>query len=310
VKKAINVNKKILHIVDSVDYATTNCFQHQLTKTLSLVDKVKTVTLDQVLTHKISVNDYEQILSCLKQRTLFNNLKSLSVALKNKSVVIYDQDPWSGFTDDSPYKDSYRLFFDNLNVKTFAVTTSWWTEFIKEQKLPATFVKMWVLPEYCSKEPAFVSRKIELGFIGGLHSYRRMLIQELEKLDVYTHVTKGGLNYNDFLRKLSDIQCFIHAENSSVFINNERFQFYANWVKNVEAASRGCFSVRKFDPEAATYLGDIKTVLTYENVKEIPDLLENLQKMDPGERQLTIDTSVEYIREANVWQETAAALIL
>ncbi len=284
-------------------------------KSLYELENVTTVKLSQVLnsqhqTLELRIDDYDQILSCLKQRTLHAYIKPLSRIFKDLPVVIYDQDPWSAYTDDSPYKGSYKLFAEHLNIKTFAVTTKWWSDYVQKQDLPCMFVKMWVLPEYCSNKPQFVDRQITLGFIGGLHPYRKTLIQELEKLDTYTHVTKSGLSYVGFLEKMSTLQCFIHAEESCVFINGEKIRFYANWVKNVEAASRGCYSVRKFDAEAETYLGDIKTVMTYNNVEEIPVLLEKLQKMDSSERQLTIDTSVEYIREANVWQETADLLTL
>ena len=304
--------KRVLHIVDSRSYVRSNCFQHQLAEVMPKVAHVDTKELHEVLGHRLhSANRYDLVVSCLKQRTLFRAAQGLQAALGTLPVVVYDQDPWEAFRDGSPFKGAYKTISSYLNVKTFAVTTKWWADLIARWGLPSTFVRMWVLPEYCSSEPTFDSRSVAAGFIGALHPYRRELFEKLEALGTNVIVQGGGLNYAGFREGLSRLQCFVHSEDSPVIVEGREFNLNVGlWIKDVEAASRGCFSIRNRGSDSETYLEGIKTVMLYDDPSEVPALLDRIQKMDPVERQSLIDGTVEFIRTANRWQETANALVL
>lgn len=302
--------KRVLHIIDSKNYVRTNCFQHQLAAVLPKVAHVETRELHEVLGHRF-IGKYDLAVSCLKQRTLVKVAPGLQTALDKLPVVVYDQDPWEAFRDGSPYKGAYRSISTFLNVKSFAVTTQWWADYIAKQGLPSSFVRMWVLPEYCSREPAFDSRSVPVGFIGSIHSYRKQLFDTLEDLGTNVIVQGGGLNYAGYLEALSRLQCFIHSEDSPVVMGGVTTNLNVGlWIKDVEAASRGCFSIRNRGSGSETYLAGIKTVMLYDDPSEVPALLDRIQRMDPEERQSLIDETVEYIRTADRWLETANALVM
>jgi len=302
--------KRVLHIVDSRDYIATNCFQHQLARTLPKAANVVTMELNEVLSCR-TVKDFDLVVSCLKQRTLARASSDLRVPLGSVPVVAYDQDPWEAFRDGSPYKGAYQSIASYLNIKAFAVTTKWWADYIAKQGMPSMFVRMWMLPEYCTSTPWFDSRPINIGFIGSLHPYRKKLFNQLEKLGTSVTVLSGGLNYVGYLTSLSQMQCFIHSEDAPITINDELHNLNVGlWIKDVEAASRGCFSIRNRGSDSNTYLDGIRTVLLYDDPAEVPELLRYIQKMNAVDRQCLINETVEYIKGADRWQETANALVL
>lgn len=302
--------KRVLHVVDSKGYARTNCFQHQLMQALPKVAHVETKELNEVLGHRF-IGRYDLVVSCLKQRTLHRCAPQLRHALDQVPIVVYDQDPWEAFRVGSPYQGAYRAIAGYLNVQTFAVTTKWWADYIARQGLPSTFVRMWVLPEYCSAAPPLADRSVLAGFVGSLHPYRRELFERLEKLGTNVIVQAGGLGYAGYLEALSRLQVFVHSEDSPVELPNRQANLSAGlWIKDVEAAARGCFSIRNRGSDSETYLDGIGTVLLYDDPAEVPGLLDRIQRMDPGERQSLIDGTVEYIRKADRWLETANALVM
>lgn len=299
--------KRIIDLVDSLEYTTTNCFGHQLHKKLQAISGVETVALTDIQRHE----QPDLIVSRLKQRTLYRQISSIKAWAQNTPVVVFDQDPWEAFRVGSPYQGAYWSIADCLNVQTFAVTTKWWADYITSQGLPSTFVRMWVLPEYCSAAPAHADRSVHTGFVGSLHPYRRELFERLEKLGTNVIVRAGGLGYAGYLEALSQLQVFVHSEDSPVELPNRQANLSASlWIKDIEAAARGCFSIRNRGSDSETYLDGIGTVLLYDDPAEVPVLLDRIQRMDTSERQSLIDGTVEYIRKADRWLETANTLVM
>jgi len=50
-------------------------------------------------------------------------------------------------------------------------------------------------------------------------------------------------------------------------------------------------------------------VILYESIDQVPDIIRGIERMDPVERQATIDETVQNIRGSHVWQETARSLV-
>lgn len=299
--------KRIIDLVDSLEYTTTNCFGHQLHKKLQSIPGVETVALANIQRHERP----DLIVSRLKQRTLYRQASNIKVWARNTPVVVFDQDPWEAFRDGSPYKGAYRSISTFLNVKSFAVTTQWWADYIAKQGLPSSFVRMWMLPEYCSCEPTFNSRSVPVGFIGSVHSYRKQLFDALRDMGTNVTVQGGGLNYAGYLEELSRLQCFIHSEDAPVVMDGTTINLNVGlWIKDVEAASRGCFSVRNRGSDSETYLTGIKTVMLYDDPSEVPVIIDRIQRMDAEERQSLIDETVKFIRTVDRWAETANTLVM
>lgn len=58
-----------------------------------------------------------------------------------------------------------------------------------------------------------------------------------------------------------------------------------------------------------TYLKGVETVFCYETFDQIPGIISDIERMDPVQRQATIDRTVQNIRGSNRWQETARTLV-
>lgn len=303
-----------LHLVDSIEYAETNCFQHQLLKALRGIPGVRTVSLAQ-LAH-VPRDDYDAVVCCLKQRTLSRYLDHVVSCIGPTPIVTYDQDPWEAFRDGSPFKGVYEEAMKKLNVKAFAVTTRPWAEMMQYRDLPGVFVRMWVQPEYCTRGPAHVDRKVSRGFVGALHPYRKALFDRLDGLDLPVDVVPGGLSYAGFMQQLTQFRVYVHAEESPVVVDNIGMDLRDGlWIKDVEAMAAGCFSVRNAGADHDSYTMDLPkhdglTMLrTYGRPEDVPSLLRDIERMDPDVRQSLIDRTVEEIRRSPVWEETAHSLV-
>ncbi len=310
--------KTIIQLVDTVDYVRTNCFQHQLAISLGNVCNLVQVELRSILSGQQRPHA-DGIISCLKQRTLDRHVSTVGAWLKDKPIVIYDQDPWQAFMDDSPYKGAYERFFRTLNVQTFALTTKWWVDYLRspEHLFPATFVKMWVLPDYCKQQVPYLDRKAVAGFVGTVHPRRQKLLDVIDNAGIQTSVLRShSLGYQSFLNELGKLRCFVHNEDMPIYVDGQELNFNTGmWVKDIEAASQGCFSIRNIGQGSDTYFEGLPTVdgvgliRLCERIEDVPRMLMEIEAMDENVRQSLIDRTIEYIKTANKWHETANTLI-
>lgn len=305
----------IIDLVDSLEYTQSNCFAHQLYHALhQLKHNVITVPLNNLQ----RVTNADLVICRLKQRTLFRCIDTLYQHIGLTPIVVFDQDPWHAYMDNSAYKGTYDLAASKLNIKTFALTTELWANFVNEKGLlPSTFAKMWVLPEYCDMGPTYDARSVNLGFIGTVHSYRKTFFDQLEEMGELVNVQSGNvLNYQNYLKALQNIRIFIHSEDAPLQVNGATMNLRDGlWIKDIEAASQGCFSIRNVGEGYMSYMSDLPTddtgnrvVQTYTHPNEVPRLIDGIKKMDPVKRQNLITQTVEYIKMANKWQETAELL--
>ena len=303
---------RIIHLVDSIEYATSNCFQKQLTKALQKLPNVVTVPLAE-----LSVVDGDRVVCCLKQRTLFNRLEMLAIRLQQTPVRIYDQDPWHSYMDDSPFKGVYELATQRLNVETIAVTSQWWVDRIRRSGMHSSFVPMWISADLCSSEKTFIDREIDVGFIGSLHLYRHNLFEFLESAGLHVDVSGGNhRDHNTYLQELRNIAIYVRTEDGPIQVNGERLNLRDGlWGRDIEVASQGCFSIRNRGQGHESYLSNLpvgddgqSVVRLFDQKEEIPSIVEGIQKMDVQVRQSLIDRTVEYIKGSDRWQETATTL--
>lgn len=305
---------KAIHLVDSIEYARANCFQHQLMSALN--DKVQHCALSSL--ERALDLPTDLIVCCLKQRTLYREVDKIADLIGRTPVVVYDQDPWQAYMDDSPFKGTYELACSKLNVKSIAVTTELWAEFLRNRNLPAQFVRMWVLPEYCNVGPSYEDRSVGAGFIGTVHPYRKALFDKMDDMGCPINVQAGNvLGYRDYLRALQNIRVFIHSEDGPLIVDGGSMNLKDGlWIKDIEAASQGCFSIRNSGAGYSSYVESLpadkhgnRLVMHFDRPEDVPQMLEAIQKMDPQERQDLINRTVEHIRVSNKWQETAKSLL-
>lgn len=298
----------IIDLVDSFSYATTNCFAYQITTYMNDVPNLKTIELSNI--ENVKNDNIEGIVCRCKQRSIVKYIEKISALADSTPVIIYDQDPWEAFIDESPYNGAYNDIFNALNVKTFAVPSKWWSDYILQRGLPSTFVRMWILPANCSERPNFIDRKTNVGFIGSVHKHRAKLFDQLLKLgiDVYV-VGTNSYSYPEYVKLLSNVKIYIRTEDSQKNVNGNVVNLqHGLWGRDIEVASRGCFSIRDRGLYSETYIDGIETIFLYDDVKDIPMMIKQINDMDVVERQMMIDRSVERIRSLDYWRETVKIL--
>lgn len=296
----------IIHLVDSVEYAETNCYQHQLTHALrSSFYELKTVSLSTIR----GKCDAEQVVCCLKQRTISKYADDLKRYLGDTPWVIYDQDPWEALKDDSPFKGTYQKVKDS-NLRAIALTTKHFANMLRDMGLPGEFVKMGMLPQYCDAGPSFEERSAKVAFIGTLHPRRKRLFDELKKLRIDVIARPNTLGYGDYLRALHDVAVFVHNEDLPIVIDGKHDNMGKGmWIKDVEAAARGCYSIRNIEVGHDSYCADMPTIKFYRDPVEAAQVIRSIIQMSPTQRALDVKTSVDLIKRQNSWVETAHRLV-
>lgn len=296
----------IVHLVDDVNYVETNCYQHQLYQALKTTADIKTVTVVEL---SQTLKNVDLVISCLKQRTVNRLSSQIRTFVNDAPIVFYDQDPWQAYMDDSPYKSTYDLIRWK-NLKAIAVTTEWWANYIKLDGLPGVFVRMGMLPEYCFLGPSFEDRKHKTAFIGTLHPRRKKLVSDLSSLGVNITTRHNNLSYKDYLRELSSVGIFVHNEDEPITICGLRDNMGRGlWIKDVEAAARGCFSIRNMFDGYESYCSEIPTIMCFEDPVHARDLINEITYMNPYKREELRVASVEKIQNENSWKLTAQKLI-
>lgn len=300
----------IINIVDSFDYITSNCFQHQLYETLSSNIFVQTMELNEFLRSKPKADGY---ISTLKLRTLATHIESIAAVIGNKKLSVYDQDPWESFRDDGPWKGSYSKIAQ-LTYTTFFVTSRYWADWISKKGLRCHFVPMWVLPKYCiqSHQIDFNNRPIDVGFIGQIHPYRKELFDYLESQNIHVTTLASKSSYQEFLSALRTMKIFIHAETLPLTCDGEPMNLENGlFIKDVEAISQGCYSIRNYGSTHEDYLSEVNTFCSYRSMDEVPSIIKSVLMHQSSYDDISeIIESVRAISTNNRWKETCQELIL
>lgn len=300
---------KYIDLVDSIEYTTTNSFTHQLHTSLH---SIKDVEIETISLDKISHYPKPEAIICrLKQRTLHRVMNQIRDWAGDAPIVIFDQDPWHAYMKDSPYKGVYESAKENLNLQFVALTTEWWANFLREKNIPSKFVKMGVLPEYCDKNIKIENKSVELGFIGQLHPYRKNLFDFLHSSGIYVNHLKTESNYKSFLNSLSKMKIFIHAEDCEIELEDRKTNLKNGlWIKDIEALSRGCFSIRNAGLGMESYgLDKKKTFFSYSTMEEIPEIISSIRSINIEKQNIMLNEVCEEIRAEDNWKKTAEILV-
>ena len=300
---------QIINIVDSLAYVQSNCFQHQLYETLSTNVFVKTVELNEFLRSKPKADGY---ISTLKLRTLATHIEPIATIIGNKKLSVYDQDPWESFRDDGPWKGSYSKIAQ-LTYATFFVTSRYWADWISKKGLRCHFVPMWVLPKYCIQpsQIEFNNRPIEVGFIGQIHPYGKELFDHLKSKNIHVTTLPSKSSYQEFLTALRTMKIFIHAETLPLMCDGEPMNLENGlFIKDIEAISQGCYSIRNYGSTYEDYLSEVKTFRFYSSIDEVPSIIEDVLLEHSSYSDVSeIIESVRSISTNNRWKETCQTLI-
>lgn len=292
---------KLVQIIDDHHYLQTNCWQHQLFEHVHNQCDEHVILTRADIERGVKVPDSDVLLSTLKLRTIFKINHTLASTIGQRHVHVYEQDPWCAFVDGAPYFGAYEALTSNLNV-TFINTSQWWSDYVNSLGMHSIFTRMWVKPEYCSEGIPWSSRPIRVGFKGKVHPHRQKAIQELEALGVEVTVLPSG-DYSSYLQDLSQMQFFFHEESGEKWTIDGRNLGVKNcsWAKDIEIVSRGCFSLRLYEPEAEAYFASrIPAFKMFRDLKEVPRLIEDALR-DGSKSDQCSRASVDFIRQTSGW---------
>ena len=304
--------KSLLLLVDARSYIRENCYQSQLAEVLEQEYDVRMITLKEIkylpFLPWANPQSYDRVLSVLKQRTLDDNIDAIARFLKDTPLYIYDQDVWQAYMDDSPWNGAYGRILAKLNVVMIMLTTKWWTDFCQARGVPATFVRMGMLQRYCDAGPSWENRHHHLAFQGTLHPHRKKFYDELTGYGLNVEFIKSR-PYHQFLEALHDMQIYIHTEDAPWTVEGQVIPRNALWIKDTEAAARGAFAIRDHEDEAYAYgIDELPTIFTYRKVSEVPDIIAQIQDMNPDERNERMRTSAQKMFERNDWMTIVHAM--
>ena len=307
-------------LVDNRRYANKNSFIHQLILSLKGANKNLKFYDWNLINHlngfreftSRQIRRHEFVIILVRQRTFHQNFESLKSFLGETPIVVYDQDPWNAYMDDYFTQGHYGRIKQRFNLIKLAVPSRFWSEYIaNHEKIRVEFVRMGMLPQYCSSGPRFENRTQALAFRGTLYDHRKSFFRELSLMGVTVSLENNTLSYREYLNYLDDVKIFLHDESAPLICKGLKLpRSNQMWHKDIETAARGTFVVRDYNEEGKAYAFEsIPTIFTYESIKQIPDILKQIQSLDPDEKREKQTQSVLAISSRDDWLNTARALL-
>jgi hypothetical protein len=301
--------RSLLLLVDSRKYIRTNCYQHQLLGTLAKHFRVRVLSIREIRFLPLTrPSQYNYVLSVLRLRTLSESLEPVARLLRDVPLQIYDQDPWQSFMDESPYRGAYSKIVSRLNVSAFLLTSMWWRDLVVSRGLPAKFVRMGIVPEYCDPGPEWDARPIRIGFQGTLHPHRRIFYNRLNELGLNVDVL-GSAPYRNYLENLHRMRIYVHTEDAPWTVDGKVVPRNALWIKETEVAARGTFAIRDYEEEAEAYgISELPTIIPYRQVEDVPEIVSYIEAMPSSERRDRMVASAETMRRRDDWTTVVRAI--
>jgi len=307
--------EKVLVLADSKKYIKSNCFQKQLHE--SIKEHVRNFeieyfylepkNLQSIKIFKNRSKSYSFVLSTLRQRVLFNNIYLIKKLVGETTLKVYDQDPWNNYIDNSATYDCYNLLNNNFKLLNLFVTSDYWANYIsRNDKLPSTFVKMGMLPKFCNVGLTQHMRTKSVEFRGSLYPHRTEAFNIMRKNGQPIGINSRLLKYPDYLKYLRQLAIFVHDESGYWTCRGEKISMSTGmWVKDIEVASQGCFSLRNYHEDSLTYsIEKIPLIKFYNNPNEVKNIVEEIFSLSSEQSNNIQSTSVQYIMNNNNWKET------
>lgn len=310
--------RRVVQIVDSIEYVRSNCYQRQLLDGLERACAGGLVTIPVGVLGSAEAQKLlptaDRIVSCMRQRTLDQRRNEVSRAIGDRLLVVYDQDPWEAFRQGSSCVGAYSRICAALNVDRFAVTTMSWVPRLQRLGFKSSFVPMGILPGVCSNSPTPAERPTLVGFVGAMHPYRVALFERLERAGIHVDLVPGGLTHDAYLAALSRIAVFVHRETLTFDVAGEQVDLAEGlWVKDIEAMGRGCISVRNHDDHADEHMPRDAMTRNLRMYRDLDHAVEvvKIAVNDIARRDHAMETSecVNLIRDDDAWFKAAVCLV-
>jgi hypothetical protein len=263
-------------------------------------------------TLKSKFNSYQFVVSTLRQRVLFNNIELVQKVIDDLPLRVYDQDPWENYIDSSLTNGCYSILKNKFNLTDIFVTSDFWKNYIEiNDKITTTFVKMGMLPELCDLGIPQDKRLKTVEFKGSLHPHREKVFKLMRNEGQNIEISTDILSYSKYLEYLRHLAIFVHDESDFWICNGQKISRSTGmWVKDVEIASQGCFSVRNYHMDCNSYsIEKIPLIKFYKDPSEIRHVINEIFSIPTEELNQIQESSVNYIKQTNDWRMTAKAIL-
>jgi hypothetical protein len=312
--------EKILILADSRDYIRNNCFQLQLHKSIKTYNTrfkidyyfVSPKKIRNLETLKLKFNSYQFVVSTLRQRVLFNNIELIQKLVYDLPLRVYDQDPWENYIDSSLTNGCYSILRNQFNLTDIFVTSDFWKNYIEiNDKITTTFVKMGMLPELCDLGIPQHKRLKTVEFKGSLRPHREKVFSIMRDGGQNVKISTDILSYSKYLEYLRNLAIFVHDESDYWICNEQKIPMStAMWIKDVEIASQGCFSVRNYHVACNSYsIEKIPLIKFYKDPSEIKYITDEIFSLSVEELNHIQESSVDHIKRTNDWRMTAKMIL-
>jgi hypothetical protein len=306
---------KVLILADSRKYIRSNCFQLQLHESIKMHKKdfqieyyyLNPRELQNFEMFKHKSKSFRWALSTLRQRVLFNNISLITKIVGDTPLKVYDQDPWQNYIDNSLTNGCYTLLQNNFQLSNIFVTSNYWANYISNvDKIPSIFVKMGMLPKLCQIGSTQVERGKSVEFKGSVHPHRQEAFSIMSNHGQVIKINLEILKYPRYLKYLQNLAIFVHDESGDWICRGEKIPMGTGmWVKDIEVASQGCFSIRNYNEESKTYsINNIPLIRFYNNPSEVKNIVDEIFSLSEKEFSEIQSSSVHYISANDNWAET------
>jgi len=311
---------QILILADSREYIRSNCFQLQLHESIKEFKQRFKINyfylnprkLQKFEMYKHNSKSYKFVLSTLRQRVLFNNIELIKKLVGDTPLKVYDQDPWENYIDFSKTNGCYNLLQRNFQLSDLFVTSNYWANYISNKNsIKSTFVKMGMLPRLCTLGSSQSNRRKSVEFKGSLHPHRREAFNKMKENGQSIEINLELLKYQEYLEYLQSIAIFVHDESGFWVCDGENIPMsHGLWVKDIEVASQGCFSIRNFSQESETYsLEHIPLIKFYDNPREVKNIVDEIFSLSEEQFRTIQLASFQYITSNNNWNQTVETML-
>lgn len=300
------MKQALYDLVDTRQYVATNCFQHQLTRTLDARLDVERMELAELRPNSIPAG--ATALVRLKLRTFAQNIDKLEAMLMGTNIIVYEQDTWENFLTSSPYCGTYQEICKRFNVLSFLNMSHWWSDLVRSCGMPSRFIQVWMLPEYCPEPTRWLQKTHDVVFCGTMYPHRVAFFDKLRTEGVDVEVVPAGKGYSEYLQLLSSSKISIRSELINWEINAGNGPFVvtrpnAQWQRDIECAARGCVSMREVDDEMKLWsISDIPSIVPFETPREAAENIRNILTRSPEQMDEILKHSVDVVRAGRGWQ--------
>ena len=305
----MGVRRPILNVlVSGYRYAKTNCYISQILESLDNVFKVNKIFFDSNFNFKTFKLSKFPTLSLLQVRVLLRMRLEVNSFIKSGELLIYDQDPWESFMDTGTIKGAYDVLASDLNVKRFLVTSQWWVNRINSLGFQTDFIQMGILNRYHYNIFDYPRRHFPIFFQGTIHPYRRDFFNQMAKLGIDVTLMESS-KYQTFLSNLRNSRIFLHTSPSNWSINGEKVSANCCWIKDLEAVSQGCISIRNIDEEYSFQkINQIPAIQTYDSRSKIPSIVEEIDSLSDQEIRNITEESRSFVYENMNWHQLVSKI--